>query len=241
MTSIANSAVLITGSNRGIGRALVEEALRRGARRVYAGTREPWAHPDGRVLPLTLDVTSAADIRAATGAVESLDVLVNNAGIALYDDLSDRSVIERQLAVNLFGTYGVTQAFLPQLTRAGGAIVNNLSLNSLAPLPVIPGYSISKAAAFSLTQSLRALLPDAVSVHAVLTGPVDTDMSRGLQVPKPSAESVARSIWDGVEEGEEDIFPDPMSMGIAQGWRTGVVKEFERQCVALTAAVPADS
>ena len=75
----------------------------------------------------------------------------------------------------------------------------------------------------------------------MLTGPVDTDMSRGLQVPKPSAESVARSIWDGVEEGEEDIFPDPMSMGIAQGWRTGVVKEFERQCVALTAAVPADS
>ena len=242
MTSIANSAVLITGANRGIGRALVEEALRRGAVRVYAGTREPWAHPDRRVLPLTLDVTSAADIRAAADAVESLDVLVNNAGIALYDDLSDRSVIERQLAVNLFGTYGVTQAFLPQLTQAGGAIVNNLSLNSLAPLPVIPGYSISKAAALSLTQSLRALLAGrGVSVHAVLTGPVDTDMSRGLQVPKPSAASVARSIWDGVEEGEEDIFPDPMSSAIAEGWRSGVVKEFERQCVAMTAAVPAGS
>ena len=198
MTSIANSAVLITGSNRGIGRALVEEALRRGARRVYAGTREPWAHPDRRVLPLTLDVTSAADIRAAAEAVESLDVLVNNAGIALYDDLSDRSVIERQLAVNLFGPYEVTQAFLPQLTRAGGAIVNNLSLNSLAPLPVIPGYSISKAAAFSLTQSLRALLAGrGVSVHAVLTGPVDTDMSRGLQIPKPSAASVARASGTG--------------------------------------------
>ena len=181
MTSIANSAVLVTGSNRGIGRALVEEALSRGARRVLAGTREPWAHPDLRVTPLTLDVTSAADIRAAADEVESLDVLVNNAGIALYDDLSDRSAIERQLAVNLFGAYDVTQAFLPQLTRSGGAIVNNLSLNSLAPLPVIPAYSISKAAAFSLTQSLRALLAgDGVSVHAVLTGPVDTDMSRGL-------------------------------------------------------------
>src|SRR6204780_5244771 len=114
MTSIANSAVLITGSNRGIGRALVEEALRRGARRVYAGTREPWAHSDRRVLPLTLDVTSGADIRAAAEAVESLDVLVNNAGIALYDDLSDRSVIERQLDVNLFGPYGGTRASLPQ-------------------------------------------------------------------------------------------------------------------------------
>lgn len=242
MTSIANSAVLITGSNRGIGRALVDEALSRGARRVYAGTREPWTHSDRRVQPLTLDVTSAADIRAAAEAVESLDVLVNNAGIALYDDLSDRSVIERQLAVNLFGAYDVTQAFLPQLTRAGGAIVNNLSLNALAPLPVIPGYSISKAAAFSLTQSLRALLAGrGVSVHAVLTGPVDTEMSRGLQVPKPSAESAARAIWDGVEKDEEDIFPDPMSSAMAEGWRSGVVKQFERQSVAMTAAVPAGS
>jgi NAD(P)-dependent dehydrogenase (short-subunit alcohol dehydrogenase family) len=242
MTSIANSAILVTGSNRGIGRALVEEALSRGARRVYAGTREPLAHPDPRVTPLTLDVTSAADIRAAAGEVESLDVLVNNAGIALYDDLSDRSAIERQLAVNLFGTYGVTQAFLPQLTRSGGAVVNNLSLNALAPLPVIPAYSISKAAAFSLTQSLRALLAGrGVSVHAVLTGPVDTDMSRGLQIPKPSAASVARAIWDGVEKDEEDIFPDPMSSALADGWRDGVVKEFERQCVAMTAAVPAGS
>ena len=242
MTSIANSAVLVTGSNRGIGRALVEEALSRGARRVYAGTREPWAHPDGRVTPLTLDVTSAADIRAAADEVESLDVLVNNAGIALYDDLSDRSAIERQLTVNLFGAYDVTRAFLPQLTRSGGAIVNNLSLNSLAPLPVIPAYSISKAAAFSLTQSLRALLAgDGVSVHAVLTGPVDTDMSRGLQVPKPSAASVARAILDGVENDEEDIFPDPMSSAMAEGWRGGVVKEFERQCVAMTAAVPVGS
>jgi NAD(P)-dependent dehydrogenase (short-subunit alcohol dehydrogenase family) len=242
MTSIADSAVLITGSNRGIGRALVDEALRRGARLVYAGTREPWAHPDPRVLPLTLDVTSAADIRAAAEAVEALDVLVNNAGIALYDDLSDRSVIERQLAVNLFGPYAVTQAFLPQLTRVGGAIVNNLSLNSLAPLPVIPGYSISKAAAFSMTQSLRALLAgQGVSVHAVLTGPVDTDMSRGLQIPKPSAASAAAGIWDGVERGEEDIFPDPMSSAMAEGWRSGAVKEFERQCAAMTAAVPVGS
>lgn len=242
MTSIANNAVLITGSNRGIGRALVDEALRRGARLVYAAAREPWAHPDPRVLPLTLDVTSAADIQAAAETVEALDVLVNNAGIALYDDLSDRSVIERQLAVNLFGPYAVTQAFLPQLTRTGGAVVNNLSLNALAPLPVIPGYSISKAAAFSLTQSLRALLAgQGVSVHAVLTGPVDTDMSRGLQIPKPSAESVAAGIWDGVERDEEDIFPDPMSAAMAEGWRSGAVKEFERQCVAMTAAVPVGS
>lgn len=236
MRTMTESTVFITGSNRGIGRALVEEALRRGAKRVYAGTREPWAHSDGRVTPLTLDVTSAEQIQAAVDRVESLDVLVNNAGIALYDDLSDRSAIEWQLAVNLFGTYGVTRAFLPLLIRSGGAIVNNLSLNAVAPLPLIPAYSISKAAAFSLTQSLRALLASqGVSVHAVLTGPVDTDMSRGLKIPKPSAESVARAIFDGVEKEEEDIFPDPMSAAMAAGWRDGVVKEFERQCVAMTA------
>src|SRR5262245_4848480 len=113
---IADTAVLVTGANRGIGRALVEEALRRGAKRVYAGTRQPLAHPAGRVTPLTLDVTNAAQIREAVEKVESLDILINNAGLALYDDLSDRPILERHLAVNLFGPYGVIQAFLPLLT-----------------------------------------------------------------------------------------------------------------------------
>jgi NAD(P)-dependent dehydrogenase (short-subunit alcohol dehydrogenase family) len=242
MTNIAGSAVLITGGNRGIGRELVEEALSRGAERVYVGTRAPLAHPDGRVIPLALDVTDAAQLRRAVDEVESLDVLVNNAGIALYDDLDDRSVIERHLAVNLFGTYDVTQAFLPLLLRSHGAIVNNLSLNGLAPLPLIPAYSVSKAAAFSLTQSLRALLAGrGVRVHAVLTGPVDTDMTRGFDVPKATAESVARAIFDGVEKGEEDIFPDPLSESLAEGWRGGVVKALELQLAELSAAQRAES
>ena len=136
---IADRAVLVTGANRGIGRALVEEALRRGAKRVYAGTRQPLAHSDGRVTPLTLDVTNAAQIQAAVEKVESLDILINNAGLELYDDLSDRAVLERHLAVNLFGTYGVTQAFLPLLTRSRGAIVNVLSLAALGRLAVQSG------------------------------------------------------------------------------------------------------
>src|SRR6476660_8537843 len=176
--TITGKAVLITGANRGIGQALVEEALSRGAKRVYAGTRGPLIHPDPRVTPVTVDVTSAAQIQASVDRVESLDVLINNAGVALYDDLSDRSVLERHLAVNLFGAYGVIQAFLPLLIRSEGAIVNNLSANALAPLPLIPAYSISKAAAFNMTQSLRVLLAArGVRVHAVLTGPVDTDMT----------------------------------------------------------------
>jgi NAD(P)-dependent dehydrogenase (short-subunit alcohol dehydrogenase family) len=234
--TIAERSVLVTGANRGIGKALVEEALRRGAKRVYAGTRQPMNHLDERVTPLILDVTSEAQIRAALERVDSLDILVNNAGLGLYDDLSDRAALEQHLAVNLYGTYGVSQAFLPLLTRSEGAIVNVLSNTALAALPFIPAYSISKAAAFSLSQSMRALLAgQGVSVHVVLAGPVDTEMSRDFDVPKASAESVARAIFAGVERGEEEIFPDPMSASMAESWRAGAVKAMERQNAALVA------
>jgi NAD(P)-dependent dehydrogenase (short-subunit alcohol dehydrogenase family) len=237
--TIADKAVLVTGANRGIGRALVEEALTRGAKRVYAATRQPVAHPDARVTPLTIDVTDAAQIQEAVGKVESLDILINNAGLALYDDLSDPTSLEQQLAVNLFGTYRVTQAFLPALTRSRGAIVNVGSVTAFAALPLIPAYSISKAAAFSLSQSMRALLAGrGVTVHAVLAGPVDTDMSRDLDIPKASPESVARAILDGVQNGEEDIFPDPMAASMAESWRTGAAKALEWQFAALLDAQP---
>jgi NAD(P)-dependent dehydrogenase (short-subunit alcohol dehydrogenase family) len=236
MVTTADKTVLVTGGNRGIGRALVEEALSRGANRVYVGTRARFSHPDDRVTPIALDVTNAEQIQRAVSQVGALDVLINNAGLALYDDLSDRSVLESHLNVNLFGTYDVTQAFLPALIRSGGVVVNNLSVNALAPLPLIPAYSISKAAAFNLTQSLRALLAGrGVRVHAVLTGPVDTDMTRGLDIPKSSPESVARAIFDGVEEGVEDIFPDPMSTAVAETWSSGASKTLERQYAALLA------
>jgi NAD(P)-dependent dehydrogenase (short-subunit alcohol dehydrogenase family) len=235
--TIAGKAVLVTGANRGIGQALVEEALSRGAKRVYAATRQPVAHPDPRVTPLTIDVTDAAQIQEAVGKVESLDILINNAGLALYDDLSDPAPLEQQLAVNLFGTYRVTEAFLPSLTRSRGAIVNVGSVTAFAPLPFIPAYSISKAAVFSLSQALRALLAGrGVTVHAVLAGPVDTDMSRALDIPKASPESVARAILDGVQNGEEDIFPDPMAASMAESWRTGAAKALERQFAALVDA-----
>jgi NAD(P)-dependent dehydrogenase (short-subunit alcohol dehydrogenase family) len=237
--TIADKVVLVTGANRGIGQALLEEALRRGAKRVYAGTRRPFDHADARVTPLTLDITNAAQIVAALERVESLDILINNAGVALYDDLSDRAALDAHLAVNFFGTYDVTQAFLPLLIRSKGAIVNGLSVTALAALPLIPSYSISKAAAFSLSQSLRALLAArGVTVHAVLTGPVDTEMSRGLDIPKASPVSVARAIFDGVENGDEEIFPDPMSASMAESWRTGAAKALERQSAALVQAAP---
>jgi short-subunit dehydrogenase len=127
-------------------------------------------------------------------------------------------------------------------TRSRGAIVNVLSVMAFAALPLIPAYSISRAAAFSLSQSLRALLAGrGVRVHAVLTGPVDTDMSRGLDIPKASPESVARAIFDGVEKGEEDIFPDPMSESMEESWRSGAAKALKRQYAALVEAEPVTS
>lgn len=228
--TIKDRAVMVTGANRGIGKALVKEALRRGAKRVYAGTRGALTVADVRVTPLALDVTNAAQIQQAANQVDTLDVLINNAGIALYDDLSNSGAIEQSLAVNFFGPFNVTRAFLPLLRRSKGAIVNNLSLMALAPLPLTPAYAISKAAAFNMTQSLRALLAgQGVAVHGVFLGPVDTDMTRGFEIPKASPESVAAGIFDGLENGEEDIFPDPASQSIAEGWRSGVAKAFERQ------------
>jgi NAD(P)-dependent dehydrogenase (short-subunit alcohol dehydrogenase family) len=240
--TIEDKTVLITGANRGIGQALVEVALRRGAQRVYAGTRRPMSHPDERVTPLILDVTDDAQTRAAVEAVHSLDVLINNAGVGLFDDLSDRAALEQHLAVNLFGTYGVTQAFLPLLTQSRGAIVNVLSIAAFASLPMVPAYSASKAAAFSLSQSLRALLAArGVSVHAVLTGPVDTEMSRDFDVPKASPSSVARAIFDGLDAGDEDIFPDPTSASIADSWNHGATKALERDFAALVAPLAVTS
>ncbi len=204
--------------------------------------RVPLAHSDRRVAPVALDVTDAAQIKSAVERIESLDYLVNNAGVALFDDLNDRSVLEQQLAVNLFGTYGVTQAFLPLLARSRGAIVNNVSMMAFVPLPFTPAYAISKAATFNYTQSLRALLAGrGVKVHAVLTGPTDTDMTRGFDIPKASPESVARAIFDGVDKGEEDIFPDPLSASLSQSWRNGPVKALEHEYAALVGAVPVTS
>jgi NAD(P)-dependent dehydrogenase (short-subunit alcohol dehydrogenase family) len=232
--NIEKKTVLITGANRGIGRALVDEALRRGAKRVYAGTRGALDIADDRVTPLTLDVTNVSQIQQAVEQVESLDLLINNAGVAIYDDLSNFEVIEQHLAVNSLGLLKVTNAFLPLLKRSRGAIVNNLSLAGLAPLPVIPAYSLSKAAAFNMTQALRSLLAgQGVTVHAVVLGPIDTDMNRGFNIPKASTESAAVGILDGLEKGEEEIFPDPASQSIAEGWRSGALKALERQFAAF--------
>ncbi len=240
--TFADKAVLVTGANRGLGQALVEQALASGARRVYAAARQPLTHPDGRVTPVRLDVTDPAQIQAAAHRVEALDVLINNAGVSLVDDLSERAAIEQHLAVNLFGTYAVTQAFLPLVVRSQGVIVNVLSLAALATVPVTPAYAISKAAAFSMSQSLRVLLAGrGVAVHVALPGPINTDMIRDWDIPKTAPSEVASAIIAGVENGDEEIFPDPMSAAFRPGWGEGAIKTLEKQNAAAVQAMMAQA
>jgi short-subunit dehydrogenase len=132
---------------------------------------------------------------------------------------------------------GVTEAFLPLLTRTGGTVVNVVSVPAFAAVPVLPAYSVSKAAVFSLSQSLRALFASRrVNVHAVMAGPIDTTWSEDSTSRRPPPESVARGVLDGVERGDEEIFPDPMSETMAESWRTGAAKTLERQNATLVAA-----
>jgi NAD(P)-dependent dehydrogenase (short-subunit alcohol dehydrogenase family) len=235
--TITDKSVLVTGANRGIGAALVDEALLRGARRVYATTRRPYTHPDERVTPLRFDITDTAQIQQAVAAVDSLDVLINNAGILQCDDLTDRGILEAHLAVNLLGTYNVTQAFLPLVVASEGAVVNMLSVAAFAALPIMPAYSISKAALYSLTQSLRAMLAGrGVRVLAVVAGTTDTDMAQGMEVPKVSSAYVAQATFDALDKGDDEIFPHPMLDPLAQSWPASVNKAFERQFAAILGA-----
>lgn len=238
---IKDAIVLVTGANRGLGRAVVEASLLAGAQRVYAGARDPRnldglvARSEGRVVGLALDVTDPASLARAAERAPDVTLLVNNAGVLASFGLltSDTEAIARDFAINFYGVLATTKAFLPALERSAAhgsaALVNVLSVVSLANLPSLGGYSASKAAAASITQGLRVdLRPHRISVHGVFAGAIDTDMTKGMEMAKASPESVARAILEGVERGDEDIFPDAMSRQISATWRENP-KQVERQ------------
>jgi len=239
---VQDATVLITGANRGLGYALVEEALVRGALRIYATARDPKslaalvARGEGRVVAVPLDVTHEASIREAAKLATDVEVLVNNAGLlASYGVLtSSLEDIQRDLDTNFFGPIAVTRAFLPGLEAVAkrgksAAVVNVLSVASLASVTPIAMYSASKAAAFSATQALRVeLAPKGIRVHGVLAGSIDTDMVKHMEMPKTSAADVARGIFSGLAEDADDIAPDPMSEALVSVWRSDP-KAIERQ------------
>jgi NAD(P)-dependent dehydrogenase (short-subunit alcohol dehydrogenase family) len=238
---IDKSVALVTGANRGIGRAFVEALLERGASRVYATARdlstlESVARLDrDRVSTIKLDVRSAADARAAAAAATDVNLLINNAAVATISGLADTPIdaVRDSMETNFFGVLNVTNAFVPALAQRQGAIVNMLTLVALASMPALAAYNASKAAGWSLTQTLRAdLAKRGVSVFSVFPGAVDTDMIRAFQMPKTPAIDVARTILVGIEAGEEDIFPDPMAQQLYSAWRQDH-KAVERQFASM--------
>jgi NAD(P)-dependent dehydrogenase (short-subunit alcohol dehydrogenase family) len=184
-----------------------------------------------------MDLSDGDSIEAAAEAVPTLDVLVNNGVGNLGEDLTDVPLLRDHLQVNLLGPLSLTNLLVPTLAKSRGRIVNIGSIAGLANLPVMPSYSIAKAAALSLTQSQRSLLAiHGVRVHLVLAGPLDTDMSRELAIPKAAPDLVATAIFDGVLGGDEEICPDPMSATLAAEWATGLIKTLERANAALLPA-----
>lgn len=235
------STALVTGANRGIGRALVKALIERGATRVYAAARnvgslEPAVALDPRrVIPLHLDVSNREHISALPGWVPDLRLLINNAGVLDFGSALDvpLEALDRNLAVNFYGPLLTARALAPVIEKnGGGAIVNLLTIVAMASMPALAGYNASKAAAWSMTQSMRGSLASrGIAVHGVFPGPVDTDMAASIPFQKTSPTDVANAILDGVASGNEDIFPDPMSKSVYEAWRADH-KAVERQFAA---------
>jgi len=240
---IEGAVALVTGANRGIGRSLLEALLTRGVRKVYATARNPealGALRDERVVSLRLDLTDVDQIRAAADAASDVELVFNNAGVTLARGIADSTVLDqarREMEVNYFGPLQLLQRLAPTLARnGGGAVVNVGSLAGLANFPLSPTYSASKAALHSLTQAARILLgAQGTSVFGVYPGPVDTDMTRELALPKTSPRDVAFAILDGIEAGKEDIFPDPFAVDFGRQFESSP-KASERQMAAFLAS-----
>ncbi|UAB92752.1 SDR family oxidoreductase [Dactylosporangium vinaceum] len=234
---VNGTVALVTGANRGLGRALVTALLARGAAKVYAAARRvetvaDLAAADRRVHPLRLDLTDLEQIARAAQTATDATMLINNGGSLHFADplTGDLAAIDADLRTNFVGPLALSRALVPVLEgNGGGAIVNTLSLVVLGAVPAMGGYSASKAAAASMTQALRAQLAGRkVTVHGVFPGAVDTDMIRDFAIPKTSPADVAAAILDGVEAGEESIFPDPMARQGHRAWREDPAA-FERQ------------
>lgn len=223
--SLENKTVLVSGANRGIGASLVRHLLQAGVRKIYAGARDIAKLPDfgdGRIEPLQLDVTDAASIERAAKTAGDIDVLINNAGILQFTDFmaTPLDVLNADMVTNFYGTLHVTRAFVPGLAaRGGGTIVNNVSIVGLVAVAPMGGYSASKAALHSLTQTLRVTLkPQGIDVLGIYPGPIDTELARDIPLAKATPDEAAANIVRGIENGDAYIFPDPTAQQIEYLW-----------------------
>lgn len=217
----------VSGSNRGIGKAITIELLERGAQKVYAGARNVSTLDSlkqqygDRLIPVQLDLTDTNSITKAASHVEDLDILVNNAGISSWGQILSEDVdsnLAEVLKVNVWGLVLLSNALIDPLKKESPtAIVNFSSVAGLANMPLASTYSVSKAAVHSITQGMRGeLAKDNVLVMGVYPGPIDTDMAAGVEVEKDSPENVASNLAQGLLDGVEDMFPDVMSKQVGE-------------------------
>lgn len=228
--NIENSIVLITGANRGIGKSYAEEFLKAGAAKIYLGVRNTnsvakfVATAPNRLIPLKLDVTNAEDIKAAAQAAQDVTILVNNAGILMFDDLTSPELIENarsQIEVNYIAPLALTQTFAPILKKnGGGTLVTVSSIVGHVSMPAITTYCASKYAVQSIILNTRAQLSaQGTQVIGVYPGPIDTDMATDLEMDKFPPEQVAIETLKAIENGDEDVFTDAFSQATYQAFR----------------------
>ncbi|MFC6016633.1 SDR family oxidoreductase [Plantactinospora solaniradicis] len=216
---IEDAVVLVTGGNRGLGRAIAAEAVARGARKVYAAARDPRTVTNPDVVPLALDVTDPESVAEAARVASDVTVLVNNAAGLVNANFLDSDVeeVRREFETNFYGPLRLTRAFVPAIVDNGGGHVLNIN-SVLSWLGISDSYSASKAALWSMTNSLRLqLLPRGVGVTGLHVGYIDTDMSAHVDAPKISPEDVARQAIDGIEAGAFEVLADETTRRVRDG------------------------
>ncbi len=228
---IKNSVALVTGTNRGVGRAIVQALVAGGARKVYAaarntdGIKDLVAASGGKVEAIQLDITNEAQVAAAAAHCKDVSLLVNNAGTNHASGCISAPSLQAaraEMETNYFGTLAMCRAFAPVLkANGGGALVNVVSIVAKATIPSYGSYSASKGANLRMTESVRAeLAAQHTFVQAVMTGAVDTDMAKGYDGPKNTPAEVAQAIIAGLHAGEGDVYVGDMT-----GWINGALKE----------------